>query len=88
MNNKNFKYIDLFSVGNGAIRPAGDSYREELSAGIFRDNGHEALNELLSSTQGFLVYQEQILDFLHLFCGYTMGQADMVRRGFAKFLAC
>ena len=88
MNNKNFKYIDLFSVGNGAIRPAGASYREELSAGIFRDNGHEALNELLSSTQGFLVYQEQILDFLHLFCGYTMGQADMVRRGFAKFLAC
>lgn len=84
MNNKNFKYIDLFSVGNGAIRPAGASYREELSAGIFRNNGHEALNELLSSTQGFLVYQEQILDFLHLFCGYTMGEADLVRRGFAK----
>ena len=83
-NNKNFKYIDLFSVGNGAIRPAGASYRDELSVGIFRDNGHKALNELLSSTQGFLVYQEQILDFLHLFCGYTMGEADLVRRGFAK----
>lgn len=82
--NKNFKYIDLFSVGNGAIRPAGASYRSELSQGEFRDNGHKALNELLSSTQGFLVYQEQILDFLHLFCGYTMGEADIVRRGFAK----
>ena len=86
--NKSFKYIDLFSVGNGAIRPAGASYRSELSNGTFRDNGHKALNELLSSTQGFLVYQEQILDFLHLFCGYTMGEADIVRRGFAKFLAC
>ena len=83
-NNKNFKYIDLFSVGFGGLRPAGASYRDELSNGIFRDNGHEALNELLSSTQGFLVYQEQILDFLHLFCGYTMGEADLVRRGFAK----
>lgn len=82
--NPNFKYIDLFSVGNGAIRPAGESYRAELSDGIFRDNGHDALNELLSSTLGFLVYQEQILDFLHLFCGYTMGEADIVRRGFAK----
>ena len=86
-NNSNFKYIDLFSVGNGAIRPAGASYRTELSNGEFRDNGHKALNDLLASTQGFLVYQEQILDFLHLFCGYTMGQADTVRRGFAKFLA-
>lgn len=82
--NPNFKYIDLFSVGNGAIRPAGESYRVELSDGVFRDNGHDALNELLSPTLGFLVYQEQILDFLYLFCGYTMGEADIVRRGFAK----
>lgn len=82
--NPNFKYLDLFSVGNGAIRPAGSSYRMELAKGIFRDNGHEALNKLLAPTLGFLVYQEQILDFLHLFCGYTMGEADVVRRGFAK----
>ena len=82
--NPNFKFIDLMSVGNGAIRPAGASYREELANGIFKDNGHEALNDLLSSTLGYLVYQCQILDFLHLFCGYTMGEADLVRRGFAK----
>ena len=30
------------------------------------------------------VYQEQIIEFLHTFCGYTMGEADVVRRGFAK----
>lgn len=82
--NSNFKFIDLMSVGNGAIRPAGTSYRQELADGIFRDNGHEALNKLLSPTQGFLVYQEQIIDFLNQFCGYTMGEADLVRRGFAK----
>ena len=82
--NPNFQYIDLFSVGNGAIRPAGASYREELARGIFRDNGHEALNEFLSPTLGFIVYQEQVMEFLHQFCGYTMGGADMVRRGFAK----
>lgn len=82
--NPNFKYIDLFSVGNGAIRPAGASYREELANGIFRDNGHKALNDFLAPTLGYLVYQEQIIDFLHIFCGFTMGEADTVRRAFAK----
>jgi DNA polymerase-3 subunit alpha len=82
--NPNFKYIDLFSVGNGAIRPAGASYREQLSKGIFKDNGHKALNEFLNPTLGYLVYQEQIIEFLNKFCGFTMGEADIVRRGFAK----
>lgn len=84
--NPDFKFIDLMSVGNGVIRPAGASYRDELSHGIFRDNGNNELNKLLSSTLGYLVYQEQILSFLHEFCGYTMGEADIVRRGFAKKL--
>lgn len=82
--NPNFRYIDLFSVGNGAIRPAGSSYREELAKGVFKDNGHDALNEFLSPTLGYLVYQEQIIEFLNKFCGYSMGAADIVRRGFAK----
>ena len=82
--NENFSYIDLMSMANGAIRPAGASYREELSRGEYRDNGHEALNNFLAPTLGYLVYQEQIIEFLHKFCGYTMGEADIVRRGFAK----
>jgi DNA polymerase-3 subunit alpha len=82
--NKNFSYIDLMSMANGAIRPAGASYRDELSRGEYRDNGHSALNEFLAPTLGYLVYQEQIIEFLHKFCGYTMGEADIVRRGFAK----
>ena len=82
--NKNFSYIDLMSMANGAIRPAGASYRNELSTGKYHDNGHDALNEFLAPTLGYLVYQEQIIEFLHSFCGYTMGEADIVRRGFAK----
>ena len=79
-----FKYKDLVSMGNGAIRPAGASYRDALANGEFRDNGHEALNDFLAPTMGYLVYQEQIIFFLNQFCGYTMGEADIVRRGFAK----
>lgn len=82
--NPNASYMDLLSIGNGAIRPAGESYRDKLARGIYQDNGHEALNKFLSPTLGYLVYQEQVIEFLHSFCGYTMGEADIVRRGFAK----
>lgn len=82
--NPNASYMDLLSIGNGAIRPAGESYRDKLSKGIYQDNGHEALNEFLNYTLGFLVFQEEVIEFLHSFCGYTMGEADVVRRGFAK----
>ena len=82
--NPNIDYLYLMSVANGAIRPAGESYREALANGILNDNGHPALNEFLNSSNGFLVFQEQILQFLNEFCGFTMGEADIVRRGFAK----
>ena len=72
------------SMANGAIRPAGESYRTKLAAVIYRDNGNDELNKFLSPTLGFLVYQEQIIEFLHRFCGFTMGEADIVRRHFSK----
>ena len=82
--NPNASYMDLLSIGNGAIRPAGESYRDLLAQGIYRDNGNKALNEFLAPTLGYLVYQEQIIEFLHRFCGFTMGEADVVRRHFSK----
>ena len=82
--NPNFSYLDVMAMASGAIRPAGASYRDELSKGIFNDNENEQLNEFLAPTLGYLVYQEQIIGFLNKFCGYTMGQADVVRRHFSK----
>ena len=82
--NKNISYLDLFSMVNGVIRPAGESFRDQMLSGTYRDNGNKALNDFLAPTLGYLTYQEQIIDFLHDFCGFTMGQADIVRRQFAK----
>lgn len=82
--NPNFSFIDLFSIGNGAIRPSGESFRDDLANGVFKDNGHKALNEFLKDTNGYLVYQEQISEFLVKFSGFTMAESDMVRRGLAK----
>jgi len=82
--NPNFSYIDLFSLGNAILRPSGASYRESVVRGEFYDNGHTALNEFLKPTLGRLVYQEQIIEFLVKFCGYTYGEADVVRRAIGK----
>lgn len=77
-------YINLLSMANGAIRPAGDSYRDRLAEGEFNDNGHEALNKMLKTNMGYLLFQEDIMQFLTDFCGFTGAESDTVRRGFAK----
>jgi DNA polymerase-3 subunit alpha len=82
--NPDASYMDLLSIGNGAIRPAGESYRDKLSNGEYALYGNEALDDFLKPTLGWLVYQEQIIGFLHKFCGFTMGEADIVRRHFSK----
>ena len=82
--NPNIDYMTLLSIGNGAIRPAGASYRDDLANGVIRKSGNEAIDNFMKNTFGYLVFQEQIIQFLHEYCGYTMGEADIVRRHFAK----
>lgn len=82
--NPNLKYTDLFSLANAILRPSCASFRDSVVNGDFYDNGLEALNEFLKETQGRLVYQEQQMDFLAEFCGYTRGHSDLVRKGIAK----
>lgn len=82
--NPSVDYMTLLSIGNGAIRPAGASYRDDLANGVIRKSGNEAIDEFMKPTFGYLVFQCQIIQFLHQYCGYTMGEADIVRRHFAK----
>jgi len=80
----NIDKMTLLSIGNSAIRPAGASYRNDLANGVVRKTGSKPIDEFLSNTFGYLVFQCQIIEFLHQYCGFTMGEADIVRRGFAK----
>lgn len=82
--NKDVDRMTLLSIGNSAIRPAGASYRDDLANGVIRTTGIKAIDDFLSSTFGYLVFQCQIIEFLHVYCGFTMGEADIVRRHFAK----
>ena len=45
---------------------------------------HEDLKEILEPTYGTIVYQEQIILIAQKFAGYTLGQADILRRAVSK----
>ncbi|WP_298030779.1 DNA polymerase III subunit alpha [uncultured Dysosmobacter sp.] len=45
---------------------------------------HPALEPILSVTYGCIVYQEQVIQIFQQLGGYSLGQADMVRRAISK----
>ncbi|MBR3161127.1 MAG: DNA polymerase III subunit alpha [Bacilli bacterium] len=58
---------------------------------IRRKNGKEeidyiidSLKPILSSTYGIIIYQEQILQIARILAGYSLGEADILRRAISK----
>ena len=45
---------------------------------------HEDLKPILQETYGILVYQEQVIEILKKMGGYTLGEADVVRKAISK----
>ncbi|KIL43829.1 DNA polymerase III subunit alpha [Jeotgalibacillus soli] len=45
---------------------------------------HEDLRPILSRTYGILVYQEQIMEIAAVMAGFSLGQADLLRRAVSK----
>ena len=45
---------------------------------------HPTLEPILSNTYGCIVYQEQVIEIFRRLAGYSLGQADMVRRAMSK----
>jgi len=45
---------------------------------------HPLLREILSVTYGCIVYQEQVIDICRHLAGFSLGQADMIRRAMSK----
>ncbi len=80
----NFSMLKWFAFGNGLLRPACASFRDQVANGEFYDNGFDALNEFLAPEAGRLAMQETIMKFLVKFCGYSDAESDTVRRAIAK----
>ena len=45
---------------------------------------HKDLESILESTYGIIIYQEQILEIARTLAGYTLGEADILRRAISK----
>jgi DNA polymerase-3 subunit alpha len=45
---------------------------------------HPLLRELVGETYGVLVYQEQVMEAARIIAGYTLGDADILRRAMGK----
>ena len=45
---------------------------------------HPSLEAVLDTTYGVIVYQEQVMQIAQVIAGYTLGQADMLRRAMGK----
>lgn len=45
---------------------------------------HELLRPVLEVTYGCIVYQEQVIEIFRRLAGFTLGQADMIRRAMSK----
>ncbi len=69
----------------GAIKAGGiDDY-------INRKNGkkkvtypHPSLEKILKDTYGIIIYQEQVMQIANVIAGYTMAEADMLRKAMGK----
>lgn len=76
-----FAAIALFRPG-----PASniDSYirrKENKEAITYLD---KVLEPILKPTKGIIIYQEQIIQIANIFAGYTLGEADILRRAMSK----
>jgi len=48
------------------------------------DYPHPLLEQVLGETYGIMVYQEQVMQVAQLLAGYSLGEADMLRRAMGK----
>ncbi len=45
---------------------------------------HETIEPVVKDTYGVIIYQEQVMQIAQVFAGYTLGQADILRRAMGK----
>jgi len=45
---------------------------------------HDSLEEILKETYGIIIYQEQVMQIAQVLSGYSLGEADVLRRAMGK----
>ena len=49
-----------------------------------RTSIHPLIDDILEETQGIIVYQEQVMQIAQVMAGYSLGEADLLRRAMGK----
>ncbi|USS92761.1 DNA polymerase III subunit alpha [Fructilactobacillus ixorae] len=80
--------FELIAAVNALYRPGP---MENIDTFIKRKNGQEeyhyqnaAIQKILGATYGIIVYQEQVMQLAATMAGFSLGQADVLRRAMSK----
>ena len=82
-------FEDIVSM-NALYRPGAlgmnmvDSYIDRKHGREEVTYGHDAVKKILGTTYGVIVYQEQVMQIAQELSGFTLGQADILRRAMGK----
>ena len=82
-------FEDIVSM-NALYRPGAlgmnmvDSYIDRKHGREEVTYGHDAVKRILGTTYGVIVYQEQVMQIAQELSGFTLGQADILRRAMGK----
>jgi DNA polymerase-3 subunit alpha len=81
---------DLVAM-NALYRPGPMEYIPEYIKGKHKPKSvkylHKDLEQILNKTYGIAVYQEQVLRIAQEFAGYSLGEADILRKAIGKKIA-
>ena len=87
MKPKNFEHIvALVALGRPGTLDAGvvDDYFDRMHGKQEVEYPHEDLEEVLEETYGIMTYQEQALKIAQIVAGFSLGEADLLRRGIGE----
>ena len=61
-----------------------DTYNDRKFGRAEVDYLHPSLKEVLTETYGVIIYQEQVMKIAQILAGYSLGEADLLRRAMGK----
>lgn len=78
------EWSDCIAIGRPDSIKFLEPYVKAKYEGIYPEEIHPKLTQLLSRTYGCLIYQEQIMNITKVFAGFSDGEADAIRKCIAK----
>lgn len=71
-------------MGSGAHHQYADRLNRKQGVSYPHPEFADALKDILGPTFGVILYQEQVMQILQRVCGYSLSQADLVRKAMGK----